>query len=210
MTCGLARAGVGVSQAIGTGGRDMSEPVGGLMMLAGLRALQDDPETAVIVLISKPPAPPVAGRVFAQLRLSGKPTIVCFLGADPLPIEAACGLHVTNLTQAAAAAGALARGEQPEVALAKLEGESAGLIPLAAAEQKKLATGQRALRGLLRVAPSAMRLNSSCATCRSRSTATRHWTKTTRWALKGRGHPDPTTRASTWARTSSPRAACTR
>ncbi len=62
VTCGLARAGVGVSQAIGTGGRDMSEPVGGLMMLAGLRALQDDPETAVIVLISKPPAPSVAER----------------------------------------------------------------------------------------------------------------------------------------------------
>ena len=38
--------------------------------------------------------------------------------------------------------------KQPEDALAKLEQESAGLIPLAAAEQKKLATGQRALRGL--------------------------------------------------------------
>ncbi len=186
VTCGLARAGVGVSQAIGTGGRDMSEPVGGPMMLAGLRALQDDPETDVIVLISKPPAPSVAERVFAQIRSSGelsdcsgrshdrasggtvpqggftlgdwpqpqshqrtqKPTIVCFLGADPLPIEAACGLHVTNLTQAAAAAGVLARGEKPEDALAKLEQESAGLIPLAAAEQKKRATGQHALRGL--------------------------------------------------------------
>ena len=90
----------------------------------------------------------MAERVFAQIRLSGKPTVVCFLGADPLPIEAACGLHVTNLTQAAAAAGALARGEAPEDALAKLEQESAGLIPLAAAEQSKLATGQHALRGL--------------------------------------------------------------
>ena len=148
VTCGLARAGVGVSQAIGTGGRDMSEPVGGLMMLAGLQALRDDPETGVIVLISKPPAPSVAKRVFAQIRLSGKPTVVCFLGADPLPIEAACGLHVTNLTQAAVAAGALALGGKPEDALARLEQESADLIPLAAAEQKKLATGQYALRGL--------------------------------------------------------------
>jgi FdrA protein len=179
VTCGLARAGVGVSQAIGTGGRDMSEPVGGLMMLAGLRALQNDPDTAVIVLISKPPAPPVAERVFAQIRSAGepsggsgwshdrarggtvgdrpqprsqkctqKPTVVCFLGVDTSPIEAACGLHVTNLTQAAAAAGALARGEKPEDALARLEQESTGLIPLAAAEQKKLAAGQHALRGL--------------------------------------------------------------
>ncbi len=148
VTCGLARRGVGVSQAIGVGGRDLSEAVGGPMMLAGLRALQEDPETDVIVLISKPPAPTVAARVLAQVKVSAKPTVVCFLGADPLPIEAACGFHVTDLTQAAVAAAALARGEKPEDALARLEQESRALIPLAAAEQKKLQPGQRALRGL--------------------------------------------------------------
>jgi succinyl-CoA synthetase alpha subunit len=172
ITCGLAQAGVGISQAIGTGGRDLSEPVGGLMMLAGLRALQDDPDTDVIVLISKPPAASVAGRIFAQIKSpnegmvgdrpqhrdcsgrspdrasEGKPTVVCFLGADPLPIEAAFGLHVANLTQAAAAASALARGDKPEDALARLESESLALIPLAADEQKKLRPGQAALRGL--------------------------------------------------------------
>lgn len=148
VTCGLARAGVGVSQAIGTGGRDLSEPVGGLMLLAGLRALQDDPDTDVIVLISKPPAASVADRILAQVKGASKPTVVCFLGADPLPIEAACGLHVTNLTQAAAAAAALARGEVPEDALARLEAESLALVPLAAVEQKKLRPGRAALRGL--------------------------------------------------------------
>lgn len=147
VTCGLARRGVGVSQAIGVGGRDLSEAVGGPMMRAGLRALQADPATDVIVLISKPPAPAVAARVLAQVKESAKPTVVCFLGADPLPIEAACGFHVTNLTQAAAAAAAIARGEQPEAALAQLEQESLALIPLAAAEQKKLMPGQTALRG---------------------------------------------------------------
>jgi len=148
VTCGLARRGAGVSQAIGTGGRDLSEAVGGPMMLAGLRALQDDPETDVIVLISKPPAPAVAARVLGQIQASAKPAVVCFLGADPLPIEAACGLHVANLTQAAAAAAALACGERPEDALAQLEQESLALIPLAAAEQRKLRPGQTALRGL--------------------------------------------------------------
>jgi succinyl-CoA synthetase alpha subunit len=174
VTCGLARAGSGVSQAIGVGGRDMSAAVGGIMMRAGLRALQEDPGTDVIVLISKPPAPQVAEQVLAQIRwpersdcrgrasgLAGKdlqagrpsrpaakPAVVCFLGADPLPIEAACGLHVTNLAQAAAAASALAHGEAPDAALARLDHESARLIPLAAVEQKKLAAGQFALRGL--------------------------------------------------------------
>ncbi len=51
----LAKYGAGISQGIGTGGRDLKEEVGGLMMLAGLKALQDDPETKVIVLVSKPP-----------------------------------------------------------------------------------------------------------------------------------------------------------
>ncbi len=148
VTCGLARAEVGVSQAIGAGGRDLSEAVGGRMMLAGLAALQADPGTDVIVLISKPPVPSVAERVLAQVKASPKPTVVCFLGADPLPIEAACGFHVMNLTQAAAAATAIARGEKPEDALARLEQESLALGPFAAAEQKKLAAGQTALRGL--------------------------------------------------------------
>lgn len=148
VTCGLARRGAGVSQAIGVGGRDLSEAVGGPMMMAGLRALQEDAETGVIVLISKPPAPTVAERVLAQVKAASKPTVVCFLGANPLPIEAACGFHVTNLTQAAAAAAAIVRGERPEDALAQLERESLALIPLAAAERQKLAPGQTALRGL--------------------------------------------------------------
>ncbi len=148
VTCGLARRGTGVSQAIGVGGRDLSEAVGGRMMLAGLQALQEDPATDVIVLISKPPAPSVAARVLAQVKASARPTVVCFLGADPLPIEAACGLHVANLTQAAAAAAALARGERPEDALAQLEREGLALISLAATEQRKLRPGQTALRGL--------------------------------------------------------------
>ena len=83
VTCGLARAGAGVSQAIGTGGRDLSEAVGGQTMLAGLRALQEDPGTGVIVLISKPPAAAVAERVLAATKRSSKPTVVCFLAAAP-------------------------------------------------------------------------------------------------------------------------------
>jgi len=76
----LAKRGVGITQGIGTGGRDLKEAVGGLMMLAGLKALQDDPATRVIVLISKPPAITVARKVFDQALESQKPTIVCFLG----------------------------------------------------------------------------------------------------------------------------------
>jgi len=80
----LAKNGVGITQGIGTGGRDLKEDVGGLMMLAGLKALQDDPATKIIVLVSKPPAASVTKKVMEQVAFSGKPTIVCFLGGDPL------------------------------------------------------------------------------------------------------------------------------
>jgi FdrA protein len=152
VTCGLARAGAGVSQAIGTGGRDLSEAVGGATMLAGLAALQADPVTGVIVLISKPPAAAVAARVLAEVRRSNKPTVVCFLGADPGPIEAAGAIPATNLTQAAALAAAVATATATGAnwcnALVRLEEESIGLIALAAVEQAKLALGQYALCGL--------------------------------------------------------------
>ena len=67
VTALVDRLGAGVSQAIGTGGRDLKEEVGGLTMLAGLDALASDRDTKVIVLISKPPAPSVAAKVLAAL-----------------------------------------------------------------------------------------------------------------------------------------------
>jgi hypothetical protein len=137
-----------VSQAIGTGSRDLSEAVGGIMMSAGLAALQADPDTDVIVLISKPPAEPVAARVLREIGSSDKPTIVCFLGADPVTIERAGGLAATTLTQAATMAAAAAKGGDPGASLGALEAASLNLIPLAASEQARLGPTQRSLRGL--------------------------------------------------------------
>ena len=106
----------------------------------------------MIVLISKPPAAAVAAHVLAEVKRSKKPTVVCFLGADPGPIEAAGAIPATNLTQAAALAAAVAAATATGVnwcdALVRLEEASIGLIALAAAEQVKLAPGQYALRGL--------------------------------------------------------------
>ncbi|MGD1994210.1 MAG: hypothetical protein PVI59_13545, partial [Anaerolineae bacterium] len=85
----LARRDAGISQAIGTGGRDLKEAVGGITMLEGLKALQADPQTEVLVLVSKPPSPVVARRVLEQVKKSDKPTVVCFLGGDPASIAAA-------------------------------------------------------------------------------------------------------------------------
>ena len=57
VSCLLDAAGVGVSHAIGTGGRDLAEGVGGRTIRRALALLAADPATRVIVLISKPPRP---------------------------------------------------------------------------------------------------------------------------------------------------------
>src|SRR5262245_7347985 len=61
----LDRWGVGVTQVIGVGGRDLSSAVGGRMTRAAIQALRDDPATEVILLVSKPPSPDVAAEVLA-------------------------------------------------------------------------------------------------------------------------------------------------
>jgi FdrA protein len=78
----IHRLGGGVSQAIGTGGRDLSLAVGGAMMLLGIEALASDPATRVLVIVSKPPAPSVADKVVAAVRATRKPAVIHFVGAD--------------------------------------------------------------------------------------------------------------------------------
>jgi FdrA protein len=147
----LARLGLGVSQGIGTGGRDLKEPVGGITMLQALRALQADPETEVLLLISKPPSPAVAERVLAQVGESTKPAVVCFLGGDPVPIEkagahAARTLHPASTLQAAAYRAAVLVSETVDEAT--IAHESADLLQQAMGLRGRLGAGRRYLRGL--------------------------------------------------------------
>ncbi|MGH3581035.1 MAG: hypothetical protein ACRDUX_27340 [Mycobacterium sp.] len=80
ISCLLDAVGCGTSQLIGVGGRDLTAEVGGLMSGHALDLLRDDPQTEVVVLVSKPPAPQVAERILAQLAALGKPSVACLLG----------------------------------------------------------------------------------------------------------------------------------
>ena len=82
VTCRLARRGVGVSQAIGTGGRDLSDAVEGLTTRTALARLDDDDSTGVIVLLSKPPAESAVAAVAESIRACSTPVVVHFQGAD--------------------------------------------------------------------------------------------------------------------------------
>lgn len=132
------RAGVGISHALGTGGRDLRAEVGGATMLAALDELVADPATQVIVLVSKPPAQEVAARVLAHARRGGKPVVACFLGADAAEIARGAVTAATTLEEAAAKAVALVRGERPAAVAA----------PLPAFQDLALRSGQRYVRGL--------------------------------------------------------------
>jgi len=86
VTCCIHRLGGGITQAIGTGGRDLSDEIGGMMTIMGIRALAEDPETEVIVVISKPPSRRVADTVTRILKTTGKKCVVHFVG-EPLRNE---------------------------------------------------------------------------------------------------------------------------
>ncbi len=110
VTCRIHNLGGGISQALGTGGRDLKEEVGGITMLQGLAALAADARTRVIVLISKPPAPAIARQIEQAAATSGKPVVVHFLGAAAASDRP--GLtSAASLRHAADVAVALARGE---------------------------------------------------------------------------------------------------
>jgi len=134
----IDRFGQGVSNALGTGGRDLSDAVGGVSMLAGIRALAGDRETRVVVLVSKPPAPAVARNVLAAARKIRKPTVVCFVGAEP-PAAKEGNLHYARtLEDAARLAVALATRRAPA------RRPAARTPPVRA----RLARSQRYVRGL--------------------------------------------------------------
>jgi len=80
VTSQIARLGGGITHALGLGGRDLSERVGGISALTALDFIAQDPASRVIVFISKPPAASVKERILATLQAIGKPAVALFLG----------------------------------------------------------------------------------------------------------------------------------
>ena len=110
----IAQAGYGVSHALGVGGRDLSDPVGGISTLAALAMLEADSATRHIVLISKPPSQSVAKRVIDTLAHSEKPCTVCFLGADAPSLPDNVSFARTLKAAAELATGISSKNKRPE------------------------------------------------------------------------------------------------
>ena len=143
----LAKHGVGITQGIGTGGRDLKKEVGGLMMLQGLQALQVDEDTKVIVLVSKPPAEEVANKLLNQVRQSKKPTVICFLGQSLKLQEGEKIYSATTLEEAALQAARLAGAKLPTEA-EWFQRQHQWISETAEQLRTCLEPGQKYLRGL--------------------------------------------------------------
>jgi FdrA protein len=92
VTAHIHELGGGISHAIGTGGRDLKSEVGAITAQQSLDLLTRDPDTKVIVLVSKPPSPDVAMQLISAAQKTGKPVVVYFIGYPP-PARKIGNLH---------------------------------------------------------------------------------------------------------------------
>jgi FdrA protein len=131
----IHQLGSGVTQALGTGGRDLTDAVNAMTMRQELDLLRRDPDTTVIVLISKPPSTRVADELIQMVREAGKPVVVDFIGYS-IPIREVGDVHfASTFDEAAEMAVRLAESTAIEEA-----GENFQI--------DRFAGGQRYLRGL--------------------------------------------------------------
>lgn len=150
----LAKQDVGVSQAIGVGGRDLSNEVGGMMLLHAMDALQEDPETKVIVAISKLPSVEVAEKVLEKLKAGKKSSVVAFMGeklTTHSPISETGGTKIfmaSTLKEASAAAVRLVQGGNLAEVRPQMQQEVDDLQGRAESLRSQLKAEQKHLRGL--------------------------------------------------------------
>lgn len=107
----ISNNGGGISHAIGVGGRDLKDEIGGISTLMGINRLDADPATKHIVLISKPPGKNVLPRIMERIGQSSKPFTVCFIGATDLelPANAMVARTLKDAAQAALGGGAFGK-----------------------------------------------------------------------------------------------------
>ena len=131
----IHQLGSGITQAFGTGGRDLSEAVNAITALQGFDLLNRDPDTKVIVLISKPPSSRVADNLVQQARLSSKPVVLQFIGYS-IPIRVVDNVHFT------------ATFDETAGLAVQLASSASTLEPAPDLSIGRFVPGQRYLRGL--------------------------------------------------------------
>ncbi|MDA8130674.1 MAG: acyl-CoA synthetase FdrA [Elusimicrobia bacterium] len=136
----ISNDGSGISQCIGTGGRDVKREVGALTFLQALRMLAADPGTGVILLVAKPPHPAILKKILAEVKRIKKPVVAVLLGGD-IKEKVRDGFYpARTLEEAALKASALGKGQEIGKArevIYDMNLKAAALAKKAAASKKK-------------------------------------------------------------------------
>ncbi|MBD3206815.1 acyl-CoA synthetase FdrA [Candidatus Bathyarchaeota archaeon] len=139
--------GVGITHAIGTGGNDLDESIGGITMLEAIKMLEEDQATKSILLVSKPPSPDVTDKILDYMKDNvSKPVIINFLGGDLDKIEKAGYIAARTLDMAAVKTVNHVKGDN--FAEKFYEWDLEHLSGMAEEEWSKLGEGQKYIRGL--------------------------------------------------------------
>lgn len=115
ITTHVHNLGAGISQAIGTGGRDLKSEIGAITAIQGLNLLAEDDETKVIVLVSKPPDAEIATRIIAVAKNAGKPVVINFIGYPPPAREVGNIFFTATLREAAQLSVDLVKNDYKDV-----------------------------------------------------------------------------------------------
>lgn len=105
----------GITHAIGTGGRDTKDAIGGITMMDSLEILNEDQDTEIIVIITKPPGKQVQEKITEFIKSTEKKVVVYFSGADDYTeIQSAGGIGEKSLLETAIKAVELSKGKKVE------------------------------------------------------------------------------------------------
>lgn len=115
ITTHIHNLGAGISQAIGTGGRDLKSEIGAITAIQGMNLLAEDEETKVIVLVSKPPDSEIATRIIAVAKNAGKPVVINFIGYPPPAREVGNIFFTATLREAAQLSVELVKNDYEDV-----------------------------------------------------------------------------------------------
>ncbi|MCX5785341.1 MAG: acyl-CoA synthetase FdrA [Elusimicrobia bacterium] len=144
----ISNEGAGVSQAIGTGSRDVKLEVGALTLLQGLKMLAADPATGVILIVSKPPHPEILKKITAEIKKIKKPVAAIFLGGEIKEKIKDDFYPSKTLEEAALKAVCLSKGWQMARAREIIYDANLKAEELARKEAARKKSAQKHLRGL--------------------------------------------------------------
>ena len=145
----LDRIGLGVSQALGVGGTDVTGEVGGVMMKDCLRLLEKDKGTRMIMIIAKAPKEKVMRDVMEYVaKKTTKPVVACFLGLDSPPSHTERVVYAKTLHSAVSRAAQVSGREAEREFNARVALSFEGLVKASKDLSSSLGPDRKHVRGL--------------------------------------------------------------